>query len=220
MNSSPQPGTSPRPGLAGAGSLTSVDVGTPRLTGFATPVARGWDVNAGGADIWERSDQFHFVCQDLTGDFDVAVRVESFTPAHLYSKAGLMVRESLATDSAHLMFVLFADNQPRNNNLGAYEMQFRAVAGRDCQAVYPAVRPPAAPEFPAAFPNTWLRVTRHGNRFAALASTDGRSWKRYAEQILVLAGTVKVGPALTSHNPEAWAKASFRDYTVSTRQAK
>lgn len=220
MNSSPQFGSPARPGLAGPGSFTSVDIGSPRLAGTATPVAGGWDISAGGTDIWEKSDQFHFVCQDVVGDFDVAVRVESFTPAHLYSKAGLMIRESLAADSAHLMLVLFADNQPRNNNLGAYEMQFRATAGEDCQAVYPAVRPPAPPEFPAAFPHCWLRVIRRGNRFAALASTDGRNWKRYAEQHLALAGALKVGPALTSHNPEMMAQVAFRDHTLAIGHAK
>ena len=74
-------------------------------------------------------------------------------------------------------------------------------------------RPPAPPEFPAAFPNSWLRVTRRGNQFSAFASTDGKSWKRYGEQVLPLANTVKVGPALTSHNPSVAAQAAFRDYT-------
>lgn len=220
MNSSPKLGTPHRAGLPDSGRLNSVDVGAPRLAGAATPVVGGWDVSAGGADIWEKSDQFHFVFQDVVGDFDIAVRVESFAPAHIYSKAGLMIRESLAADSAHLMLVLFADNQPRNNNLGAYEMQFRAVAGQDCQAVYPAVRPPAPPEFPAAFPNSWLRVTRHGNRFAVLASTDGRSWQRYAEQFLALSAALKVGPALTSHHPDVLAKVSFRDYTAAMKRAQ
>jgi len=194
-------------------SFTHLDVGSPGLAGAASPVVTGWDVLAGGEDIWDKADQFHFVCREMTGDFDVAVRVECFTPAHLYSKAGLMIRESLAADSAHLMFVLFANNAPRNNNLGAYEMQFRAAAGGACQAVYPAVRPPAPPEFPAAFPHAWLRVTRCGNEFAAYASTDGQTWRLYAAQVLALASTVKVGPALTSHHPSLAAQASFRDYT-------
>jgi hypothetical protein len=194
-------------------NFSNTDIGSPDLAGSVKPVDRGWDVSGGGVDIWEKSDQFHFIYKDFSGDFDVAVRVESFTPAHLYSKCGLMIRESLHAESAHLMFVVFADNQPRNNNLGAYEMQFRAVAGDDCQAIYPAVRPPAAPEFPASFPNSWLRITRQGNRFTALASTDGKNWKQYAEQALTLASTVKVGPALTSHNPLVAANATFRDYT-------
>lgn len=193
--------------------FANIDIGSPQLAGSASPVETGWHVIGGGEDIWEKSDQFHLVFLDFSGDFDVAVRVESFTPAHLYSKCGLMIRESLHAESAHLMFVLFADNQPRNNNLGGYELQFRAVAGDDCQAIYPAVRPPAPPEFPAAYPNSWLRVTRQGNRFSAFASTDGKTWKLYAEQDLTLANTVKVGPALTSHNPVVTAKAAFRDYT-------
>jgi len=200
----------PKPPFA---HFANLDVGSPQLVGSATPIETGWDLSAGGVDIWEKADQFHFVFKDISGDFDVAVRVESFVPAHLYSKASLMIRESLNADSAHLMLVVFPDNQPRNNNLGAYEMQFRPAAGVDCQAIYPAVRPPAPPEFPAAYPHSWLRVARRGNEFSAFASTDGKTWKLYAEKTLPLASTVKVGPALTSHNPQVAAKAAFRDYT-------
>ncbi len=198
------------PPLAG---FSSLDIGPPQLAGSAERVEDGWDLLAGGADIWEKSDQFHFVYKQVAGDFDIAVRVESFTPAHLYSKAGLMIRESLDPDSAHLMFLVFSDNSPRNHNLGAYEMQFRLVAGGACQAVYPAVRPPAPPEFPAAYPDSWLRVQKRGDRFTAFASTDGRSWKIYAVQELKLARQVYIGPALTSHNPQVLAKACFRNFT-------
>lgn len=192
--------------------FTNADVGSPKIAGSAKPAGNGWDIIAGGADIWERADQFQYVFEEISGDFEVAVRVESFTPAHLYSKTGLMIRESLDTASAHVMFFLFSDDEPRNNNLGAYEMQFRPEPGDSCQAIYPAVRPPALPEFPAAYPNSWLRVTRRGNRFSACASTDGQAWKLYGEIVLTLAHALKVGLALTSHNPDAPAKASFRDY--------
>jgi hypothetical protein len=192
--------------------FTNVDVGSPQMAGSATQVGSGWDIIAGGVDIWENADQFHFVFEEISGDFDIAVRVESFTPAHLYSKAGLMIRESLGVASAHLMFFVFSDDEPRNNNLGAYEMQFRPRAGDSCQALYPAVRPPAPPEFPAAYPNCWLRVARKGSQFSAYASTDGRTWKLYGEKVLTLAYTLKVGPALTSHNSDTVAKALFRDY--------
>ena len=197
-----------------AGFLNA-DVGSPQLAGSARRAETGWDVIAGGVDIWEKSDQFYFVYKPLNSDFDVRLRVESFTPAHLYSKAGLMIRETLSADSPHLMFVVFSDNSPRNNNLGGYEMQFRSVAGEDCRAIYPAARPPAPPEFPAGFPNSWLRVERRGDRFSAYAATDGKNWKLYAVQTLALPSTVYVGPALTSHNPQVPGKASFRNYTES-----
>jgi hypothetical protein len=189
------------------------DIGTPHISGSAKQVDSGWDVVAGGVDIWETEDQFHFVFKMMTGDFDVAVRVASFTPAHLYSKAGLMIREALTAESAHLMLVVFADDQPRNNNLGAYEMQFRKTEGVHCQAVYPAVLPPAPPEFPASYPNTWLRIARRDNLFTAFGSSDGKSWRLYAQLEMPLSETVSVGPALTSHNAEHEAMASFRDYT-------
>lgn len=197
--------------------FVSVDVGSPGIAGSAKRVATGWDIIAGGADIWEKSDQFHFVYKPVDADFDVVVRIESFSPAHLYSKAGLMIRETLDADSAHLMLVVFAENAPRNNNLGIYEMQFRARTGTDCQAVYPVVRPPAQPEFPAAYPNTWLRVQRQGDQFSAFASTDGQSWRLYGSQTVSLARRLLVGPALTSHNVDAPAKAAFRDYGQPTR---
>lgn len=200
-----------------AAGFSNLDIGSPQLAGSAKPVEDGWDIVAGGADIWEKSDQFHFVQKQVAGDFDIAVRVESFTPAHLYSKAGLMIRESLGPDSAHLMFLVFSDNSPRNNNLGAYEMQFRSMAGGTCQAVYPAVRPPAPPEFPVAYPNSWLRVQRGGDQFTAFASTDGKTWKVYGVQKLELTRQVYVGPALTSHNPETAATARFRNYIQFTQ---
>ena len=94
-------------------------------------------------------------------------------------------------------------------------MQFRSVAGGNCQAVYPAVRPPAPPEFPAAYPNSWLRVQRRGDQFSAFASKNGKDWKVYGIQTLKLPNVVHVGPALTSHNPQALAVARFRNYTES-----
>jgi hypothetical protein len=216
MKTSPKPvsvsGPHAVPAQRSAG-FSNLDIGSPQIGGSVSQVETGWDMIAGGADIWEKSDQFHFLYKAISGDFNVAIRVESFTPAHLYSKAGLMIRETLNADSAHLMFLVFAEDAPRNNNLGAYEMQFRLVAGGECQAIYPARRPPAPPEFPAGYPNSWLRVERRGDRFSAFASTDGKNWNLYAAHTLSLARMVHVGPALTSHSPQAAAKAGFRDYT-------
>ena len=194
------------------GGFVGIDVGSPQLAGRTTQVAKGWDVVAGGIDIWEKSDQFHFVCKRISGDFDIAVRVEAFKPAHLYSKAGLMIRQTQDAGSPHVMFFVFAENAPRNNNLGAYEMQFRAAVGADCQAIYPAAKPPAPPDFPAAYPNSWLRVERKASLFSAFASTDGKSWRLYGVLTLALPPTLYVGPALTSHDPKVAATARFRDF--------
>jgi hypothetical protein len=196
-------------------TFSNLDIGSQQLGGSAILVDAGWDIIAGGVDIWGKADQFHFVFKEISGDFDIAIRVESFSPTHLYSKAGLMIRETLNSDSPHLMFLVFADNELRNNNLGAYEMQFRPNVGVDCQAIYPAIMPPDPPEFPATYPNSWLRVQRRGDWFSAFASTNGKTWKLYAVHLLTLASTLKVGFALTSHNAQVAAMASFRNYSES-----
>lgn len=204
--------TAASPPIPAVATFLNQDLGSPRRRGSIKRLANGWEVTAGGVDIWGSSDEGHFVYRPEPGDFDIAVRVERFAAPHLYSKAGLMIRESLSADSAHLMFLVFGNDAPRNNNLGAYELQFRSLPGADCQGVYPAVRLPAPPEFPANFPNSWLRVRRRGQVFTAFASTDGRQWKVYGEQRLNLASVVQVGPALTSHDPDVIATANFCDF--------
>ena len=58
------------------------------------PAARSRSVG-GGADIWDTSDQFQFVYQPLQGDVEVIARVASLQYADAWSKAGVMIRESL-----------------------------------------------------------------------------------------------------------------------------
>ncbi|HUE42595.1 MAG TPA: hypothetical protein VMP12_03475, partial [Candidatus Sulfotelmatobacter sp.] len=57
-------------------ALQSIDVGSPVIHGSTKPTKDGLEVVASGRDIWDTSDQFHFVYQNQTGDFDVVVRVE------------------------------------------------------------------------------------------------------------------------------------------------
>ena len=56
---------------------TSRDLGGPALAGSASAAGGTFTVTAGGKDIWETSDQFHFVYQPLQGDVEVIARVAS-----------------------------------------------------------------------------------------------------------------------------------------------
>jgi hypothetical protein len=121
--------------------FSNLDIGSPQLAGSAKQVEDGWDIVAGGADIWEKSDQFHFVHKQVSGDFDIAVRVEAFTPAHLYSKAGIMIRETLSPDSAHLMFVMFS-----TNSRGPTTLAWRAKAKHPPLHLLQTVQPQLHPQ--------------------------------------------------------------------------
>ena len=134
---------------APVGALTSADVGAPTPAGSTVRAGDVVTMTAGGTDIWGTADQFRLAHQQRTGDFDLAVRVESLTQADLYTKAGLMARESLAADSRHVLAMVFPSNAARNNNTGGYEWQARATTGGNSTAIYPAL-----PQPQVNFPNT------------------------------------------------------------------
>lgn len=187
----------------------SADVGSPAIAGTVTVADGGFDITAGGADIWGVKDEFTFVYIEKTGDFDLAARVESLTATHQYTKAGLMAREDLKPGSRHIYFQIFPDNKPRNKNNGGFEYQYRQQAGGEMKAIYPA-RYDGTPDFPVTFPDTWIRLKRSGNKFTGYTSTDGKSWKEYASFTLDLPDKVYLGPAVTSHNTTESATAKFR----------
>ena len=121
-----------------AQSLTkfkSADIGAPEFKGSAQFVKGGVDIKAGGEDIWMNSDQFYFVSEPVSGDFDFAARLESLERSHLYTKGGLMVREDLTPGSRNLIFLAFPGNDKRNNNRGGYEFQYRLETGKQSKAI-------------------------------------------------------------------------------------
>jgi hypothetical protein len=194
-------------------ALHSTDVGSPVIHGSAKPTRDGLEVVASGRDIWDNSDQFHFVYQKQTGDFDVVVRVESLTAAHLYSRAGLMSRESLSPDSRHVFFLVFPDNRPRHKNKSAYEFQYRTKKGGESAAIYPP-RKSGHPAFPVEFPHAWLRLMRARNTFTGFVSADGKTWKVYGSHSLDLPETVFLGLATTSEIETASTTAVFKDLSL------
>jgi len=186
------------------------DVGNPAIGGTVSVTDGGFDITAGGADVWGAKDEFNFVYIEKTGDFDFAARIESLTAVHLYTKAGLMAREDMTPGSRHIYFQIFPDNNPRNKNNGGFEYQYRQQTGGEMKAIYPA-RFDGTPDFPVTFPNTWIRLRRVGNKFTGYSSTDGKSWKEYASFTLGLPEKVYLGAAVTSHKTTEFTTARFRD---------
>lgn len=186
------------------------DVGNPSIAGTVTVSDGGFDITAGGADVWGSKDEFNFVYIEQTGDFDFVTRIESLAATHQYTKAGLMAREDLTAGSRHIYFQIFPDNNQRNKNNGGFEYQYREVTDGDMKAIYPA-RFDGRPDFPVTFPNTWIRLKRNGNKFTGYAGTDGKSWKEYATFTLDLPEKIYLGPAVTSHKTTELTTAKFRN---------
>jgi hypothetical protein len=186
------------------------DIGNPSIAGTVKVTSDGFDIIAGGADIWGVKDEFNFVYIERSGDFDIASRIESLTAANLYTKAGLMAREDLTPGCRHIYFQVFSDNNTRNKNNGGYEFQYRQTKDSLMKAIYPKSYE-GTPEFPVAFPNTWIRLQRVRNEFTGYYSTDGKTWKVYTTYTLELPSKIYLGLAVTAHNTSHNASAKFRN---------
>jgi hypothetical protein len=191
-------------------SFKHSDVGNPSIAGTVKIAGNGFDIIGAGADIWGVKDEFNFVYVQRTGDFDIITRIESLMAANLYTKAGIMAREDLTPDSRHVYFQVFSDNNPRNNNNGGYEFQYRQVKAAEMKAIYPKKSKGTA-EFPVNYPDTWLRLKRTGNTFTGYYSAEGKNWKEYTSHTLELPSKIYLGLAVTSHNTTHAATAKFRN---------
>ncbi len=161
------------------------DVGSPAVAGSASHNAGTYTIKAAGADIWGTSDQFHFVYRQISGDAEVITRVDSVTRPHTWSKAGVMIRSSLAAGAAHGFAFVSAGN-------GVGFQRRRADGATSAHTKGPAV---AAPR--------WVRIVRLGTRVTAFTSADARTWTRIGADTVALGSTAYVGLAVTSHNTGA-----------------
>ncbi|MFA5329718.1 MAG: hypothetical protein WC384_18125 [Prolixibacteraceae bacterium] len=188
----------------------STDIGNPALEGKTIVLNDGLEITAGGADVWGKRDEFRFSYIEQTGDFDLVSRIESLSPTHLYTKAGIMARENLSDNCRHIFFQVFPDNKARNKNNGGYEFQYRKESDGEMKAIYPE-NPVGEPEFPVNYPQTWIRLNRSGNVFTGYYSPDGKSWKVYASFKLDLSKQIYLGLAVTSHDNGKTTTAIFKN---------
>lgn len=195
-------------------NLIPYDVGQPRLTGTNHQDGPLITITAGGADIWGNRDEFHFAHIPVAGDFDLSVRVVGVEMADTYTKAGLMLRASLDDGAPHAMLLTFGDSQPRNKNNGALEFQSRLATKGECSGIYPPQPLADSPDFPASFPQHWLRLTRRGDVLSGLFSTDGQNWKTFCTHTQSFADSALLGLAVTSHNADRTVCATFHDLSL------
>jgi regulation of enolase protein 1 (concanavalin A-like superfamily) len=170
-------------------------LGNPAPAGSVTPVPGGADVSGGGADIGGTSDQFQIGFQVVSGNFDFRARVQSLDFRDVWTKAGLMARESLAANSR------FAAALATPTVAGCFFESRSATGGF-------AV---SSGSF-AAGANIWLRLQRAGDLFTGFASSDGGNWHPLGSVSIAMSNRVYLGFAVASHDTNQIATAQFRDF--------
>ena len=172
------------------------DIGNPGVAGDATFALGTWTIDGGGTDIYGTQDAFRFAYQQMTGDIDITVRVTSLELIDPFTKAGLMIRESL-TSNATNAYVFVTPSSGRM-------FQSRTVAGGS--TTRSTSQSGAAP--------TWLRLTRRGNVFTGYLSADGTTWTAAGSATINMPATTYVGMAVTSHHTSEPAWGLFDDVTL------
>jgi hypothetical protein len=173
------PTTPPPTGSLPAGQ-TAADIGSPAIAGSTSFSSGRYTIKAAGSDIWNSSDQFHYVYQPVDGDVDVIAKVSSITAIDPGSKAGVMIRESLAANSAQVSALTSVGK--------GYALQFRPDTGALTQKISGGSG--TAPG--------WVRLVRKGTSFTAYRSADGSKWSTIGSISVPMNSTAYVGIAAAS----------------------
>ena len=174
----------------------SVDIGNVALTGSVTNNKGVFQLTGSGADIWGSADEFFYVYQMVSGDFEIIGRVTFLQNTDPWAKVGLMARDAFGPGERNaLVFVT-----PFN---GA-GLQWRSAIGGQTQFT---------PGGPASFP-VWLRLVRTGNTLSAYKSFNGSDWTFIGSTTLNLQATISIGLALTSHRDGVGAQATVDNVSV------
>jgi hypothetical protein len=160
---------------------SSRDIGQPSPAGSASFANNAYTVSGAGADIWGTTDAFQFVSQPAAGDTQIVARVTSVQNTNMSAKAAVMLRESTASDAAHVIL----DVGPSGN------VEFMTRRSKGAPTTYLAGTQVTVP--------TWLKLSRTGATLVGSVSADGRTWKQIGTTTAT-ATLGLVGMAVNSHS--------------------
>jgi regulation of enolase protein 1 (concanavalin A-like superfamily) len=187
----------------GADTLSLYYRGQP--TGFLQVSESNILMSGIGTDIWGTSDQFRFVYKQLAGDGSIVARIDRLDNTNEWAKAGVMIRETLESDSVLVDGVLTPTFRAC--------MQWRS--GRAVDMGSPdATSHTVADSF--TLPH-WVKLTRNNNTFKIQHSADGVTWLDIVPETatdpttitVTIPSTVYIGLAVCSHNSTAAAGVEF-----------
>ena len=178
-----------------ASPLTAADVGAVTTAGTYGYNGTTYALAGAGADIFGTADAFQFYSLPLSGDGRITARVAAITAADPWTKAGVMIRESLAAGAVNG----FVGVSAANGSL----MSIRTSTGASSTST----------KLPGIAAPYWVRLSRNGTQLTGAVSADGLSWTQISQATLVMATQAYAGLAMTSHSTGV-ASANFDSVTV------
>jgi hypothetical protein len=175
---------------------TASDVGAVGVAGDAQETGGAFILEGGGADIWGTEDAFQYAFTTLPGDGSITARVASIDAVRSWTKAGVMLRQSLDPASPHAFSLVSAAKGQAFQRRPSPGALSTSTAG-------PFVTAPQ-----------WVRLIRSGTLVTALTSSDGVSWIVVGSESIAFDGPIYAGLAVSSHDTSVSATAVFTDVRV------
>ncbi|MEO8616472.1 MAG: PA14 domain-containing protein [Luteolibacter sp.] len=151
--------------------------------GSASHNAGTFTLNGGGGDFWNTADGGHFVYQMVNGDCTLIARMTALGGAY---KAGLMIRDTLASNSAEICAI------QQSGGLGGYRRN--STAG---STVYNGSGTGTAPR--------WFKLQRRGKNITLSHAPDESgapgAWIEISTSGAEISSTAYIGLATTSGSP-------------------
>jgi regulation of enolase protein 1 (concanavalin A-like superfamily) len=189
--------------LAQTGKLgaftNSGDVGGPTLKGSAAfDASKGqYRITGAGSNIWAKEDQFQYVWREMSGNIAITATMQFLGEGVAHRKAGIMLRQTLDTDSPYIDFVIHGNGMPG--------IQWRNTKGDITNAF----------DFPFDGPAKFkLKLVRQGAAITVSIAKEGAELKELGHTQVQLGSPVLVGLAVCSHKADASDTVIFSDVSV------
>ena len=177
---------------------SAADVGTTGAAGGSTFANGTFTVTGAGADVWGTADAFQFAYRSLEGDGQIVARVATIQNVNAWTKAGVMMRNSLSPSAAH-GFMLVAASATKG-----VPFQRRPVDGGTSVS---------SPGSQSTAPR-WVKLVRAGSLITGYESANGVDWTVVGSDTFAMGPTILVGLAVSSHVTGVRAAATFDNVTI------
>ena len=176
------------------------DIGNTGATGNATASGGTFSVMGAGADVWGTADALHYTYRTLDGDGSIVARVSSIQNVHAWTKAGVMIRNSLSPSAAQAFMLVAAS--------AAKGVPFQRRPSDGSSSVSTSGSQSTAPR--------WVKLARAGNLITGYESPDGVTWTIVGTDTFAMGSTVLIGLGVSSHVTGVNATATFDNVTITT----
>ncbi len=175
------------------------DVGGPAIKGATEfDAATGqYRITGAGANMWAKEDQFQYVWREISGNVAVTATVEFLGQGNEHRKGGIMLRQTLDTDSPYLDLVIHGNGMPG--------IQWRNAKGDITNGFDVPFDGPAKHK---------LKLVRQGASVTVWIAKGGEALKEIGHTQVQLGNPVMVGLAVCSHAADKSETLVFSDVTV------